>query len=180
MLEIKKIRENKEPFIAALRARHFENAERLIQRLLDIDQSRRDIMLQAEALRAEVKRLSFVVGGLMKTGQTAEADAAKASSTVAGNQIGALEQKMKEEEEEQAKLLLTLPNSPHASVPIGHSADDNTVVSLHGSVPNLGDWAKPHWEILADLDIVDFALGAKITGAGFPVYKGQGAAFLRA
>lgn len=180
MLEIRKIRENKEPFVAALKARHFDNAEALIQRLLDIDQSRREYMLQAEALRAEVKKISATVGSLMKAGQTAEAEAAKAASSAAGSQIAGLEQKMKEDDEEQTKLLLTLPNNPHASVPIGHTADDNTVVSLHGEVPNLGTWAKPHWELLADLDIVDFALGAKITGAGFPVYKGQGAAFLRA
>jgi seryl-tRNA synthetase len=180
MLEIRKIRENKEPFVAALRARHFENAEHLIQRLLDIDLSRREIMLQVETLRAEVKKHSAEVGSLMKAGDVAAAEQIKAASTEAGSQIAALEQKIKEEEEEQTKLLLTLPNNPHHTVPIGHTADDNLVVSLHGEVPNLGEWAKPHWEILADLDIVDFALGAKITGAGFPVYKGQGAAFLRA
>lgn len=180
MLEIRKIRENKEPFVAGLRARHFADAEQLIQRLLDIDQNRRDLMLQVETLRSEVKTASSAVGAFMKAGNTAEADKAKATSAAAGAQIAALEQKMKDEEDEQTKLLLTLPNTPHPTVPIGHSADDNLVVSLHGCMPDLGAWAKPHWEITADLDIVDFALGAKITGAGFPVYKGQGAAFLRA
>ncbi len=180
MLEIRKIRENKEPFVAGLRARHFENAEHLIQRLLDIDQSRREIMLQVETLRSEVKKHSEAVGALMKAGQQVEAESAKASSAAAKAQITALEERMKDEEQEQSKLLITLPNNPHPTVPIGHSADDNVVVSTHGSLPELGAWAKPHWEITADLDIVDFALGAKITGAGFPVYKGQGAAFLRA
>jgi seryl-tRNA synthetase len=180
MLEIRKIRENKEPFVAGLRTRNFTDAEELVQRLLDIDQSRREIMLQVENLRSEVKRVSESVGALMKAGQKEEAEKAKATSTAAKAQIASLEQRMKQEEDEQTKLLLTLPNTPHASVPQGRTADDNKVVSLHGTVPNLGNWAKPHWDIAADLDIVDFALGAKITGAGFPVYKGQGAAFLRA
>lgn len=180
MLEIRKIRENKEPFITGLKARNFPDAEALVQRLLDIDLSRREVMLQVETLRGEVRKASDSVGVFMKSGQAEEAEKAKATSSAAKAQIAALEQKMKEEEEEQTKLLLTLPNTPHPSVPLGKSADDNVVVALHGSVPALGPWARPHWEILADLDIVDFALGAKISGAGFPVYKGQGAAFLRA
>ncbi|MBP6721884.1 MAG: serine--tRNA ligase [Bacteroidia bacterium] len=180
MLEIRKIRENKEPFITGLKARNFPDAEQVIQRLLDIDQSRRDVMLQAETLRAEAKKASAAVSELMKAGQAEAAEKTKAISSAAKSQIAALEQRLKEEEDEQTKLLLTLPNTPHPTVPFGKSADDNVVVSLHGSVPDLGPWARPHWEILDDLDIVDFALGAKITGAGFPVYKGQGAAFLRA
>ncbi|MBP6640338.1 MAG: serine--tRNA ligase, partial [Bacteroidia bacterium] len=180
MLEIRKIRENKEPFITGLKARNFPDAEQVIQRLLDIDQSRRDVMLQAETLRAEAKKASAAVSELMKAGQSEAAEKTKAISSAAKSQIAALEQRLKEEEDEQTKLLLTLPNTPHPTVPFGKSADDNVVVSLHGSVPDLGPWARPHWEILDDLDIVDFALGAKITGAGFPVYKGQGAAFLRA
>ncbi len=180
MLEIRKIRENKEPFVAGLRARHYADAEQLIQRLLDIDQNRREIMLQVETMRSDVKRISSTVGVFIKAGQTEEAENAKAASSVIGDQIVALEQRIKDEDEEQQKLLISLPNNPHPTVPIGHSADDNVVLSLHGTMPELGTWAKPHWEITADLDIVDFALGAKITGAGFPVYKGQGAAFLRA
>jgi seryl-tRNA synthetase len=180
MLEIRKIRESKEPLVAGLKARNFPDAEQLVQRLVDIDQSRRELMLQVENLRSEVKKASEAVSNFMRSGQKEEAEKAKATSSAAKTQIGELEQKMKLEEEEQTKLLLTFPNIPHSSVPYGTSADDNHVVSLHGSVPELGSWAKPHWELAAELDIIDFALGAKITGAGFPVYKGQGAAFLRA
>lgn len=180
MLEIRKIRENKEPFVEGMRARNFENPERMIQQLLDIDQSRREVTLQVETLRAEGKKASNAIGDLIKSGNQAAADEARAVAAESKTKIAELEERMKAMDEEQHRMLLTLPNVPHPSVPRGKSADDNHVVSLHGEVPTLGDWAKPHWELTTELDIIDFALGAKISGAGFPVYKGQGAAFLRA
>ncbi|MFN8394796.1 MAG: serine--tRNA ligase [Bacteroidia bacterium] len=180
MLEIRKIRENKEPFVEGMRARNFENPEKMIQNLLDIDQSRREVTLQVETLRAEGKKAASAIGDLIKSGNQAAADEARAVAAESKTKIAELEERMKAMDEEQNRLLLTLPNVPHPSVPRGKSADDNHVVSLHGEVPSLGDWAKPHWELTTELDIIDFGLGAKISGAGFPVYKGQGAAFLRA
>lgn len=179
MLEIRKIRENKEPFVEGMRARNFENPEKMIQNLLDIDQSRREVTLQVETLRAEGKKAAAAIGELMKSGNQAAADEARKVAAESKSKISELEERMKAMDEDQHRLLLTLPNVPHPSVPHGRSADDNQVVSLHGEVPTLGDWAKPHWDLAAELDIIDFQLGAKISGAGFPVYKGQGAAFLR-
>lgn len=180
MLEIRKIRENKEPFVAGLRARHYENAEELIESLLGIDQSRREITFQVETLRAEGKKASDAINGLMKAGDHEAAEKARQVASNAKVTIKELEDRMKALEDEQLRQLILLPNSPHPTVPVGHTSEDNVVVSLHGTMPELGSWAKPHWETTTDLDIVDFNLGAKITGAGFPVYKGQGAAFLRA
>ncbi|MFM2377245.1 MAG: hypothetical protein RLZZ165_2342 [Bacteroidota bacterium] len=163
-----------------LRARNIADAEQLIQNLLDMDAARREITLQVETLRNEGKKAADAIAGLMKSGQMEEAERARSVATNAKSTIKELEERMKMQEQEQQHLLLSLPNIPHPSVPRGLSPDDNTVVSIHGTLPVLGPWAKNHWDLIASLDIIDFNLGVKITGAGFPVYKGQGAAFLRA
>lgn len=180
MLEIRKIRENAAPFVAGLKAKHVADAELRIQQLLDLDQSRRELTQKVESLRAESKKAAESIGALMKSGQKEAANEAREAASNFKNDIKALEDEMIALEKEQHDLLITLPNIPDPSVPIGRTAEDNKVVSMHGEMPKLGAWAKPHWEIVEDLDIVDFSLGSKITGSGFPVYKGQGAAFLRA
>jgi seryl-tRNA synthetase len=156
------------------------DAEARVQQLLDIDQKRRELTQKVENLRADSKKAADSIGQLMKSGQKEAAEEARASAASFKTQIKELEDLMTAQEDEQLQLLLQLPNMPHPSVPVGRTADDNFEVSRHGEMPQLGPWAKPHWEIIEDLDIIDFALGTKITGAGFPVYKGQGAAFLRA
>ncbi len=180
MLEIRKIRENAAPFIAGLRAKHIENAEALIQQLLDLDQKRRQAIGSIESLRAQSKKAAESIGALMKAGKKEEGNAARELAANFKNEIKTVEESMAALEKEQHDLLISLPNIPDPSVPIGKTPEDNLEVSKHGELPQLGDWKKSHWEIIEDLDIVDFALGSKITGAGFPVYKGQGAAFLRA
>lgn len=180
MLDIKFIREDSEAVKAGLKSRHFADAETSVQRVLDIDKERRETITLKESLQNKAKGLSEQIGGLMKNGQKAEAESMRNEANQLKIEIQDLAAKVDALDEEQNRIVLTFPNIPHASVPEGHGAEDNFVADEHGSLPILPGWAKPHWEIATDLDIIDFELGAKITGSGFPVYKGQGAKFLRA
>ncbi|MFN5620801.1 MAG: serine--tRNA ligase, partial [Flavobacteriales bacterium] len=129
---------------------------------------------------AEANKLSKEIGDLFKSGKKDEADAAKPKVAALKDAAKSLESTLQETEEAQRQLLYTIPNAPHASVPQGKTADDNVEVYSWGTQPTLGEGKKPHWELIEEYDLIDFELGTKITGAGFPVYKGQGARLQRA
>ncbi len=180
MLQINYIRENEEATIKGLQKRNFPNAEAAVKLALELDQQRRDTQKDLDDTLAQSNSISKQVGMLMKEGKKAEAEAAK-------SQTGELKARSKELEDTLRDLvgkltdhMYTLPNLPHASVPPGKSADDNETVFSAGQIPALHDGAKPHWELISDYDIIDFELGNKVTGAGFPFYKGKGARIQRA
>jgi seryl-tRNA synthetase len=180
MLDIKLVREETATVLKGLQKRNYPQAAEILEQILDIDQQRRLAMTQKENLQAQAKAASNEIGKLRMAGQMAEAEAQSAIAKESKQNIAELEERVKTLDADQHTLLLSLPNVPHTSVPEGKSSDDNVTVRSHGEIPQLPDNARPHWEICKDLDIIDFELGAKITGAGFPVYKGQGAKFLRA
>ncbi|MDJ1504328.1 serine--tRNA ligase [Xanthocytophaga agilis] len=180
MLQLNFIRENTEQVIKALHKKHFKQAEETVADLLDLDQRRRQAQNELDQTLAKANNLAKEIGGLMKNGQKEEAEKAKAEATSLREKSKVLEESLKELEQKQQDVLVTLPNLPHSSVPEGRSAEDNEVVYAHGAIPELGPEAVPHWDLIKKYDIIDFELGNKITGAGFPVYKGKGAKLQRA
>ncbi|MEM0999447.1 MAG: serine--tRNA ligase [Bacteroidota bacterium] len=180
MLEIKKIREDADRFVKGLVARGFVDAEATIQRLTEIDRERREKTHAMQQLQAEGKQAAKSIGALLKEGKKEEAEAAKRVSAESKSRIKEIEEEVRNLDKEQKEILYTLPNIPHSSVPVGQTETDNLEVSRHGEFKEAPEWALPHWELARELDIIDWELGAKVTGAGFPVYKGQGAKFLRA
>ncbi|MBD0259003.1 MAG: serine--tRNA ligase, partial [Cytophagales bacterium] len=180
MLYIPYLRENKETGIKGLQKRNLPHASEAIEQVLSLDQRRRDTQTQLDSTLAQSNNMAKEIGALMKAGKKEEAEAAKAQTATLKTQAKDLEEQMRRTEEELQRLLVTLPNVPHASVPEGRSADDNEVVLEHGQVPQLPAGALPHWELIKKYDIIDFELGTKIAGAGFPVYKGKGARLQRA
>ena len=133
-----------------------------------------------DALLQQQKAKAAEIGALMKAGDKAAAEAAKASVAALKESSKALEEKMAEAEKKQNDLLVLLPNLPCSQVPEGKNADDNVIVKMEGKMPELGENKLPHWELARKYDIIDFDLGVKLTGAGFPVYKGKGAKLQRA
>jgi seryl-tRNA synthetase len=180
MLYIPYLRENKETVIKGLQKRNLPNASEAVEQVLSLDQRRRDTQTQLDSTLAQSNNMAKEIGALMKSGKKEEAEAAKAQTATLKTQAKDLEEQMRRAEEELQRLLVTLPNVPHTSVPEGRSADDNEVVLEHGQVPQLPADALPHWELIKKYDIIDFELGTKISGAGFPVYKGKGARLQRA
>jgi len=179
MLQIAAIREHKDAFIEALKKRNLDAAP-LLEKAITIDETRRSVQGKLDETLAESNRLSKEIGILYKSGKADEANKLKA-------QTGDLKEKSKDLNEQlnnavdalQA-VLYTIPNIPQDSVPAGNTDEDNEVVSEHGEIPTLVDNAQPHWELAKKYDIIDFELGNKITGAGFPVYKRKGARLQRA
>tara|TARA_B100001778_G_C18596672_1_gene635085 strand:+ start:645 stop:1916 length:1272 start_codon:yes stop_codon:yes gene_type:complete len=179
MLQVKHILENKEQVIEGLQKRNID-AETLVQKIIDLDVERRASIAKVEELRAEGNKMSKAIGGLFKDGKIEEANIAKAKVQETKTEQKHLEEGLSKIEEKFQDLLYQIPNVPHTTVPAGSSEEDNEEVFNEGSIPNLHEGAKPHWEIVKEKDIVDFETGVKITGAGFPVYKGKGARLQRA
>jgi seryl-tRNA synthetase len=180
MLQISVLKEQTARVLAGLAKRNFKTAEADVQAILDLDQRRRALQTQHDAAQAEANELARQIGGLMKSGDKAGAETLKTRTAELKTQIKAHADELAAAEQQQTQLLYKLPNVPHESVPAGRSADDNEVVREHGTKPELAAGALPHWELIKKYDIIDFELGIKITGAGFPVYKGQGARLQRA
>lgn len=180
MLQLNFIRDNKQEVLERLKKKNFKDAESVVNAVLDLDNSRKAAQKQADDCKAEANQISRQIGDLMKSGKKEEAEQMKAKTAELKNTEKQLDEKQKEIEIELQKILVTLPNLPHASVPAGHSAEDNEVVREEGVKPQLYAGAKPHWELTTQYDIIDFELGVKLTGAGFPVYKGKGARLQRA
>jgi seryl-tRNA synthetase len=180
MLQVSVIREHKEKVIEGLKKRRLKNVEESVDAILKLDLKRRQTQQQQDALLFESNSLAREIGSLMKSGQKVEAEAIKEKTSRIKKQIAELGPELSGTEVELQKLLYTLPNVPAEKVPQGGGPDDNLTVHEWGAVPTLPDGALPHWELIKKYDIIDFDLGIKIAGAGFPVYKGKGAKLQRA
>ena len=180
MLTIKQINEDKEAVIRGLEKKHFAGAREAIEAVLNIDGKRKSAQAELDAVLAEQKTLAKKIGAFMKAGQKEESEAAKARVAELKSRSAELEELKKAAEEDRTQLLYTIPNVPYDIVPEGVGADDNLVVKTGGHETPLPSNPLPHWELAKKYDLIDFDLGVKITGAGFPVYKGWGARLQRA
>lgn len=180
MLLVNHIKENFTDFLAGLQKRNFPDSESILNQVISFDDLRKSTQAQRDQIQAESNTISKQIGRLMKEGQTDQAAKIRDKTAALKIQIKELEDQYTNVEEELIKLLYTIPNIPHSSVPAGRSAEDNEVVLENGQIPQLFDGKLPHWELIKKYDIIDFDLGVKITGAGFPVYKGKGARLQRA
>ncbi|MDD2583540.1 MAG: serine--tRNA ligase [Bacteroidales bacterium] len=178
MLNIKLLREDPHFVKERLIVKNFD-ATSILDSVLDLDVKRRDIQTQLDSLLAEQNTISKQIGLLMREGKREEAAKAKSSVTHFKESAKELESKMEFYAKELDSLLVQLPNIPHTSVPVGKSEQDNETVKEGGVMPEL-KFTIPHWELAQKYDIIDFDLGVKLTGAGFPVYKGKGARLQRA
>jgi seryl-tRNA synthetase len=179
MLQVNYIRENREEVIAGLTKKNFKQLA-LIDQIIQFDEQRRALQVSSDTLAAEANAIAKQIGELMKTGQKEAAEDLKQRSVAIKDQSKAQLETLASIETNIYEALVQLPNLPHASVPAGITPEENEVVYTWGAIPELPENAKPHWELAADYDIIDFELGVKITGAGFPVYKGKGARLQRA
>jgi seryl-tRNA synthetase len=180
MLLVQHLRENYDQVLHGLKKRNFSNAAAVLEQVLALDELRKTSQTQRDQLQAEANTISKEIGGLMKAGKMEEATAVKDRSALLKTEIKALEDQHEAAEESLRALLYTIPNVPNALVPVGRSAEDNEVVLSHGDIPTLHEGKLPHWDLIKKYDIIDFDLGVKIAGAGFPVYKGKGARLQRA
>lgn len=173
------IRENKAAVVAAMAKRNLK-AEVLIDEVLTLDEERRGLQVQLDNALAESNKLSKEIGQLYKSGSTDKANEMKARTLELKEITKELTEQLNTKTQALTESLYKLPNTPHSSVPAGNSDTDNEIVFTEGDIPKLGADALPHWELAKKYDIIDFELGVKITGAGFPVYKGKGAKLQRA
>ena len=180
MLQVQFIRENKEIVLNGLTKRNFVNAKKIIENVLNTDENRRATQTSLDAILAESNKLSKEIGGFFKSGELQKANLLKEKTVQLKEQSKQLSEKLNELSESLQTLLYQIPNVPHASVKAGKSEEDNENIFSEGTIPVLGENALPHWELAKKYDIIDFELGTKITGAGFPVYKGKGAKLQRA
>jgi seryl-tRNA synthetase len=180
MLQINVIRENTELVLEGLKKRNMRDAESLINQALTVDKVRREKQQQYDAVVGESNRISKEVGILMKAGKKQEADEMIAKMATSKKSAAEIGQEMAAAEEELQRILYLIPNVPSKDVPAGKGAEDNITVHTHGHIPALPADALPHWDLIKKYDIIDFDLGNKISGAGFPVYKGKGAKLQRA
>ena len=180
MLQVSFIRAHKETVLEGLAKRNFANAAVLIEQVLTADENRRATQVLLDATLAESNKLSKEIGGFFKSGETQKANLLKEKTVQLKEKSKALSEKLDGFETELQHLLYQIPNVPHASVKAGKSEEDNEEVFREGSIPDLGKNNLPHWELAKKYDIIDFELGTKIAGAGFPVYKGKGARLQRA
>lgn len=178
MLNIRLLREQPDYVTERLRVKNFDAAE-IIRRINTLDIARRNSQTELDNILSEQNTLAREIGALMKSGKRDEAEVAKSRVASLKEESKSLEERMNRSADELNELLVQLPNLPHSSVPAGKSAEDNLNVKEGGVIPHLVD-AIPHWELAKKYDIIDFDLGVKLTGAGFPVYKGKGARIQRA
>lgn len=179
MLTIKTIQDNYEAIIDGLRKRNFD-AEGIIKEVLSLDEKRRSTQTQLDNILAEVNATSRQIGMYFKEGKKEEAEKSRAYVAKLKDDSKLLETDLADAEAKLQDLLVTIPNVPHSSVPAGKGAEDNLVERSGGEMPSLSKDAVPHWDLAKQYDLIDFELGVKITGAGFPVYKGKGARLQRA
>jgi seryl-tRNA synthetase len=179
MLQLQAIRENKDQLIKALEKRNIEASE-MLGEVLELDERRRGIQTELDGVLAEANKISKEIGGLFKNGKVEEANTLKARSSELKESSKGLGESLNETALALDELLYQIPNIPHESVPAGSKEEDNEEVFREGDIPKLDKNALPHWELAKKYDIIDFELGVKISGAGFPVYKGKGARLQRA
>lgn len=179
MLTVKYIAENRELVLKGLQKKGFNQPE-LIDDVLNLDNTRRTTQTQLDANLAELNQLSRSIGQWMKSGDKEAAESAKTRTAEIKENNKSLDATLKKAETDLVDLLVQIPNLPHSSVPEGKHAEDNVIERTGGVLPNLPENALPHWDLAKKFDLIDFELGVKITGAGFPVYKGKGARLQRA
>ena len=179
MLTLKLLRENPEFVITKLAVKNLD-AREIVEKINSLDQNRRALQVELDTCLSEQKKKAAQIGGLMKEGKRDEAEAVKAEVAALKTRSAEIERKSEENNTELNSLLVLLPNIPCDMVPEGKGAEDNVVVKTGNEIPELGDNKLPHWELAKKYDIIDFDLGVKLTGAGFPVYKGKGARLQRA
>jgi seryl-tRNA synthetase len=180
MLTIPFIRTNTEITITGLTKKHVKDAAEIVATVISMDDKRKSLLQQAEQALEKSNAAAKEIGALMQSGQKELAEGKRAETAAIKGEIKVMEEAARVAEKELNDLLVTLPNLPHSSVPEGKVAEDNEIILNWGTIPTLADNAKPHWDLIKDYDIIDFDLGNKITGAGFPVYKGKGARLQRA
>ncbi|NNC45580.1 MAG: serine--tRNA ligase [Winogradskyella sp.] len=179
MLQVSFLRDHKKDVIERLKKRNFDATE-MVESAIQLDETRRALQTELDSIKAESNKMSKEIGLLFKSGEADKANLLKEKTTELKGQSKDLEDQLNNAIESLADILYKIPNVPNQLVPAGNTEDDNEVVYTEGEVPNLGGDALPHWELAKKYDIIDFELGNKITGAGFPVYKGKGAKLQRA
>lgn len=180
MLAIQILREQAEQVVQGLERKYFPNAAEAVAAILALDEQKRQTQKKQDDALAASNNLSKQIGQLMKNGQKAEAEAAKAEAKALSEEAQKYVAELSALEEQLHEALVKLPNLPHQSVPKGKSPEENEEIHQAGDKPQLSAEALPHWDLIVRYDIIDFELGNKITGAGFPVYKGKGARLQRA
>ena len=180
MLQVQFIRDNKQTVLDGLAKRNFANAKDIIEDVLTFDENRRSTQTSLDNVLAESNKISKEIGQLFKSGQAQKATLLKEKTTQLKEQSKEITEQLNSISAQLQDLLFQIPNVPHISVKAGNSEEDNEEIFREGAIPDLGDYAIPHWELAKKYDIIDFELGTKITGAGFPVYKGKGAKLQRA
>ena len=179
MLTIPYIRDNRETILKGLEIKNFQTPE-LIDQIIALDNERRSLQVKTNELQAEMNRLSKEIGMLFKSGEQEKANLVKEQTSSIKKELESLEQNLQLSSSELNELLVQVPNIPHPSVPAGKSEADNKEIRSGGDIPQLAEGSLPHWELAKKYTLIDFELGVKITGAGFPVYRGQGARLQRA
>lgn len=180
MLTLKLITEQTERVVRGLEKKHFKGAKEAVENVLAVDKRRREAQQKLDSTKMEANQMSKQIGALMKEGKKAEADEIKAKVAELKQMDKQLQEVMDSAEKELVTLLCQIPNIPNDDVPEGTGAEDNVVVKTGGEVPNLPENAECHWDICKKFNLIDFDLGVKITGAGFPLYIGKMARLQRA
>ena len=179
MLQVSYIRDNREQVLERLAVKNFKQPQ-LVDEIIQLDEKRRTTQNQMDTVSAQANAAAKQIGELMRSGKKDEAEAIKANTGVWKEEIRKLGDTLSATEEELQQKIVLLPNLPHSSVPKGLTPEENEIVLENGEKPHLAESALPHWELAAKYNLIDFELGVKITGAGFPVYKGKGAKLQRA
>ena len=180
MLQLSYIKENLPQTIAGLEKKHFKDASIVVNQAIDLDNQRKDIQLKLDNTLAQANNLAKEIGGLMKSGQKEEAEKLKSQTAELKELSKEYEATLKKVEDTLQDVLVTIPNLPHDSVPEGRTPEENVEIEKGGEFPSLAEGALPHWDLIKKYDIIDFDLGNKVAGAGFPFYKGKGAKIQRA
>jgi seryl-tRNA synthetase len=180
MLTLQVLREQTQDIITGLAKRNFKDADSLVAQVLEIDRLRRETQTTLDTIKANLNTDSKKIGELMKSGKADEAASLRTSVAASKDKVKTLEESLADFEKKQQDILYKIPNVPAEKVPAGKSAEDNIYGPTVGTIPTLHADALPHWELIKKYDIIDFDLGVKISGAGFPVYKGKGARLQRA
>ena len=180
MLQVPFLRENTEEAIAGLAKRNSLDARSRINQIIELDNERKKTQTTLDEQLSRANQIAREVGDLFKSGKAAEAGELKKETSKIKEQTKALEEKLEENEKAIRTILFTIPNVPSSKIPFGRGPEENVVAEEWGSIPVLHEAALPHWELAKKYDIIDFELGVKVTGAGFPFYKGKGARLQRA
>lgn len=180
MLQLNYIRDNKEEVLKRLAIKNFKDAETIINKVIELDNNRRNTQKDGDGIKAEANAIAKQIGELMKGGKKEEAEIQKAKTAELKQKEKQLDESLKLIEDDIQKLLVQVPNTPNLIVPVGKTPEENEVVLEQGTKPTLAPGSVPHWDLTTKYNLIDFELGVKLTGAGFPVYKGKGAKLQRA